>query len=45
MAIKKIGVVGCGLMGRGIAEVSARAGYDVVVSEINRELLDKGLVL
>ncbi len=43
MAIKKIGVVGCGLMGRGIAEVSARAGYDVVVSEINRELLDKGL--
>ena len=43
MAIKKVGVVGCGLMGRGIAEVSARAGYDVVVSEINRELLDKGL--
>ena len=43
MAIKKIGVVGCGLMGRGIAEVSARAGYDVVVSEINRELLDKGM--
>lgn len=43
MAFKKIGVVGCGLMGRGIAEVSARTGYDVVVSEINRELLDKGL--
>jgi 3-hydroxybutyryl-CoA dehydrogenase len=43
MTIKKIGVVGCGLMGRGIAEVSARAGYDVVVSEINRELLDKGM--
>jgi len=43
MTIKKVGVVGCGLMGRGIAEVSARTGYDVVVSEINRELLDKGL--
>jgi len=43
MAIKKVGVVGCGLMGRGIAEVSARTGYDVVVSEINRELLDKGM--
>jgi len=43
VTIRKIGVVGCGLMGRGIAEVSARAGYDVVVSEINRELLDKGM--
>lgn len=43
MEIKKVGIVGCGLMGRGIAEVSARAGYDVVVSEINQELLDKGL--
>ena len=43
MAIKKVGVVGCGLMGRGIAEVSARAGYDVVVSEISKELLDKGM--
>ncbi len=43
MTFKKIGVVGCGLMGRGIAEVSARSGYDVVVSEINKELLDKGM--
>ncbi|MFA5064841.1 MAG: 3-hydroxybutyryl-CoA dehydrogenase [Dehalococcoidia bacterium] len=43
MAIKKVGVVGCGLMGRGIAEVSSRSGYEVTVSEINRELLDKGL--
>ena len=43
MAFKKVGVVGCGLMGRGIAEVSAKTGYDVVVSEINRELLDKGM--
>jgi len=43
MALKKIGVVGCGLMGRGIAEVSAKSGYEVVVSEINKELLDKGI--
>ena len=43
MAIKKVGVVGCGLMGRGIAEVSAKSGYDVIVSEINKELLDKGM--
>ncbi|MDD5312450.1 MAG: 3-hydroxybutyryl-CoA dehydrogenase [Dehalococcoidia bacterium] len=43
MAFKKIGVVGCGLMGRGIAEVSAKTGYDVVVSEINSELLNKGM--
>ena len=43
MEIKKVGVVGCGLMGRGIAEVSAKAGYDVAVSEVNQELLDKGL--
>ncbi|MBN1375658.1 MAG: 3-hydroxybutyryl-CoA dehydrogenase, partial [Dehalococcoidia bacterium] len=43
MAIKKVGVVGCGLMGRGIAEVSAKTGCDVVVSEINKELLDKGM--
>jgi 3-hydroxybutyryl-CoA dehydrogenase len=43
MTIEKVGVVGCGLMGRGIAEVSARTGYSVVVSEINRELLDKGM--
>ncbi|MGA2368368.1 MAG: 3-hydroxybutyryl-CoA dehydrogenase [Dehalococcoidia bacterium] len=41
--MKKIGVVGCGLMGRGIAEVSVKSGYDVVVSEINKELLDKGM--
>jgi 3-hydroxybutyryl-CoA dehydrogenase len=40
---KKIGVVGCGLMGRGIAEVSAKSGYSVVVSEVNKELLGKGM--
>jgi 3-hydroxybutyryl-CoA dehydrogenase len=43
MEIKKVGVVGCGLMGRGIVEVSSKAGYDVIVSEINQELLDKGM--
>jgi len=43
MEIKKVGVVGCGLMGRGIAEVGSKSGYDVVVSEINQDLLDKGM--
>jgi len=43
MDIKKVGVVGCGLMGSGITETVARAGYQVVVSEINDELLQKGL--
>ena len=43
MSFKKIGVVGCGLMGRGIAEVSAKSGYSVVVSEVNQELLGKGM--
>ena len=43
MEIKTVGVVGCGLMGGGIAQVSAQSGYQVVVSEINDELLNKGL--
>lgn len=43
MEIKKVGVVGCGLMGSGIAEVCARAGYEVVVREVSDELLDNGL--
>lgn len=43
MAIKKVGVVGCGIMGGGIAQVCAQSGYQVVVSEINDELLNKGL--
>ena len=41
--IKKVGVLGCGLMGSGIAEVAARAGYETVVREVTDELLDKGL--
>lgn len=43
MEIKKVGVVGCGLMGSGITQVCAQSGYSVVVSEINEELLHKGL--
>jgi len=43
MDIKKVGVVGCGQMGAGITQVSAQSGYQVVVSEINDELLNKGL--
>lgn len=43
MEIKKVGVAGCGLMGHGIAQVSAQAGYDVVVAEADQERLDKGL--
>jgi 3-hydroxybutyryl-CoA dehydrogenase len=41
--INKVGVVGCGQMGSGITQVCAQAGYQVVVSEINSELLNKGL--
>jgi 3-hydroxybutyryl-CoA dehydrogenase len=39
----KVGVVGCGLMGHGIAQVAAQAGYDVVVREIDQGVLDKGI--
>jgi 3-hydroxybutyryl-CoA dehydrogenase len=43
MDLNTVGVVGCGLMGSGIAEVCARAGYRVVVREINEALLQGGL--
>src|SRR5258707_5879956 len=43
MEIQRIGIIGAGLMGAGIAEVCARAGYDTLVREINDELLAKGL--
>jgi 3-hydroxybutyryl-CoA dehydrogenase len=43
MEIKRVGVVGCGLMGHGIAQVCAQAGYDVVVRELDQEKLDSGL--
>ena len=42
MDISKVGVIGCGLMGSGIAEVAAKSGFDVTVREINEELLEKG---
>ena len=43
MAIQKVGVVGCGLMGSGIAQVSAQAGFPTVVREVSAELVEKGL--
>lgn len=43
MAIEKVGVVGCGLMGSGIAQVAAQAGCTVVVREVSEERLSKGL--
>jgi 3-hydroxybutyryl-CoA dehydrogenase len=42
MEIKKVGVLGCGLMGSGIAQVAATAGYDVTVLEAEQRFLDKG---
>jgi 3-hydroxybutyryl-CoA dehydrogenase len=41
--IKNVGVLGCGLMGHGIAQVAAQGGYDVVVREVDQATLDKGL--
>ena len=43
MAIQRVGVVGCGLMGSGIAQVSAQAGFQTIVREVNAELVEKGL--
>ncbi len=42
MKIEKVGVVGCGLMGSGIAEVAAKSGFDVVVREVTAEFLEAG---
>lgn len=42
MEIEKVGVVGCGLMGSGIAEVAAVSGFDVMVREVNDEALEAG---
>ncbi|WP_226551030.1 3-hydroxybutyryl-CoA dehydrogenase [Celeribacter naphthalenivorans] len=44
MEIKKVGIVGAGQMGNGIAHVFALAGYDVVVNDISQDALDKGIV-
>jgi enoyl-CoA hydratase / 3-hydroxyacyl-CoA dehydrogenase len=43
MDIKKVGVIGCGLMGAGIVQVAAQAGYETIVRELNEEFLEKGL--
>jgi len=43
MKISKVGVLGCGLMGSGIAQVCAQAGYDTLVREVNDDLVQKGL--
>ena len=43
MEIKKVGVLGCGLMGHGIAQICAQNGWDVVVREADQETLDRGL--
>ncbi|HEX8053226.1 MAG TPA: 3-hydroxyacyl-CoA dehydrogenase NAD-binding domain-containing protein, partial [Thermoleophilaceae bacterium] len=42
MEISKVGVLGAGLMGHGIAQVSAEAGYDVVLRDIDQAFVDKG---
>src|SRR5579862_3228102 len=42
MNIQKVGVLGCGLMGSGIAQISATAGFDVTVLEIDQKFIDKG---
>src|SRR5450755_24338 len=42
MEIKKVGVLGCGLMGSGIAQVCATAGFDVTVLDVDQKFLDKG---
>jgi len=43
MEIRKVGVLGCGLMGSGIAQVAAQSGHATIVREVNQGLLDKGL--
>ena len=42
MQIRKVGVLGCGLMGAGIAQVAATAGYQTVVKEVSEEFIHKG---
>jgi len=42
MEIRKVGVLGCGLMGSGIAQVSATAGFNTVVKEVSEDLIAKG---
>jgi 3-hydroxybutyryl-CoA dehydrogenase len=42
MEIRKVGVLGCGLMGAGIAQVAASAGFETVVKEVSDDLITKG---
>lgn len=42
MEIRKVGVLGCGLMGSGIAQVAATAGFQTVVKEVSEDLIKKG---
>src|SRR5205807_8678790 len=42
MEIRRVGVLGCGLMGSGIAQVCATAGFDVTVLEVEQRFIDKG---
>src|SRR4029453_13529129 len=42
MEIKKVGVLGCGLMGAGIAQTAAAAGFETIVREVSDELIAKG---
>lgn len=44
MEIKKVGVLGCGLMGSGIAQIAASAGFETVVREVSDELIQKGFL-
>ncbi|MBM4351495.1 MAG: 3-hydroxybutyryl-CoA dehydrogenase, partial [Deltaproteobacteria bacterium] len=43
MAISKVLIVGAGLMGSGIAQVCAQAGLNVLITDVSREILDRGL--
>jgi len=43
MEIRQVGVVGCGLMGGGIAQICAQSGFETVVREVSQDLLDQGL--
>jgi len=41
--IKTVGVLGCGLMGAGIAQVAAASGFKTIVREVNQDVIDKGV--
>ena len=43
MSVQRIGVIGAGQMGTGIAHVLSLAGYDVVLDDLNKEALSKAL--